>query len=271
MQWPNLLVLGFMDALSTNGVVGIGVGVFFHNFKTMNASLYIRKGLLVLALSWSVVAMLCENQLKAQCYGASQSVNELGIRIGSLTNASSEGGLYIPEKSAHLGYFNGIHYKRYGAIGAFRTSLGLTRYDHEDRRGCPNCLRVDGKVTNLKFRAGYEFFMMLGPIEPFFAIDLVAAYGTYKGETYSTGPGTYSESTDVRNRRGMGFGPAAGLRVWLGYSISISAEASLEAMFYGNSTQISQITPEAQTTSYFGNRFVSEFHPLNWVSLNVMF
>ena len=166
---------------------------------------------------------------QAQCYGASQSVNELGIRLGSLTNAASEGGIYIGDKAAHLGALNGLHYKRYGTYGAFRTSLGLTRYDYEARRGCPDCLRVDGKVSGVKFRIGYEWFAMLGPIEPVVGLDLVAAYGKYKGETYSIGGTDYRETTDVRDRRGFGFGPVAGLRVWLGYAISISAETSFGA------------------------------------------
>jgi hypothetical protein len=222
-------------------------------------------------LAGAALMIASATTLQAQCYGASQSVNELGIRLGSLTNAASDGGKYIGEKAAHLGALNGIHYKRYGNIGAFRTSLGLTRYEHEDRRGCPDCVRVDGKVTGVKFRVGYEWFLMLGPIEPFAGIDFVAAYGNYKGETYSTGTGTYTETTDNRNRRGFGFGPVAGLRVWLGYAISLSAETSLEAMFYGHTTMISQISPEASTYSRSNNYFQSDWQPLNWLSLNVMF
>lgn len=230
-----------------------------------------RRFSLKVVMAGALLFLAAFHRLDAQCYGASNSVNELGIRLGSVTNASSDGGMYIEDKMAHLGFLNGIHYKRYGNFGAFRTSLGLTRYEYESRRGCPDCIRVDGKVNNVKFRMGYELFGMMGPIEPFLAFDVVAAWGTYKGETFSTGSGTYYETTDIRSRRGLGFAPAAGLRVWLGYAISISAETSLEAMFYGNQTMLSQISPESQTRAFYSNRFASEWHPLNWLSLNVMF
>ncbi len=210
-------------------------------------------------------------QAQAQCYGASQSVNELGIRLVSVTNAASDGGIYIGEKTAHVGVLNGIHYKRYGNVGAFRTSLGLTRYDHNARRGCPDCLRIEGKVSSVKVRVGYEWFAMLGALEPFAGIDVVGSYGTYTGEQFTTSSANYRETTDNRIRRGMGIAPVAGLRLWLGYSISVSAETSLEAMFYGHSTRISQISPEATTTTRANNYFQSDWMPLNWLSLNVMF
>lgn len=227
--------------------------------------------LLRLSLMLLTITGLSFGQAQAQCYGASQSVNELGIRLGSVTNAASDGGIYIAEKATHLGVLNGIHYKRYGNVGAFRTSLGLTRYDHQDRRGCPDCLRIEGKVSSVKVRVGYEWFAMLGALEPFVGIDVVGSYGTYSGEQFTTSNVNYRETTDNRTRRGMGFAPVAGLRLWLGYSISVSAETSFEAMFYGHSTRISQISPEATTFTRANNYFQADWMPLNWLSLNVMF
>jgi hypothetical protein len=224
-----------------------------------------------LCIAFAAVACLFVGQVQAQCYGASQSVNELGIRLGSVTNASSDGGIYIADKTSHLGVLNGIHYKRYGSIGAFRTSLGLTRYDHQDRRGCPDCLRIEGKVSSVKVRVGYEWFAMLGALEPFAGIDVLGSYGTYTGEQFSTSSVDYRETTDNRIRRGMGFAPVLGLRLWLGYSISVSAETSYEAMFFGHSTRISQISPEATTFTRANNYFQGDWMPLNWLSLNVMF
>jgi hypothetical protein len=230
----------------------------------------------LIPFSGSVLLMLAMvglsfGQAQAQCYGASQSVNELGIRLASVSNAASEGGIYLPEKTTHLGALNGIHYKRYGNIGAFRASLGLTRYEHEARRGCPECLRIEGKVSGVKVRVGYEWFAMLGALEPFAGIDVVGSYGTYTGEQFTTNSAVYRETTDNRVRRGMGLAPVAGLRLWLGYSISVSAETSLEGMFFGHTTRISQISPEATTVVRASNYFQADWMPLNWLSLNVMF
>lgn len=222
-------------------------------------------------LAFCLLMAAAATQVSAQCYGASQSVNELGIRLANISNASSDGGYYVASKATNFGALNGLHYKRYGNYGAFRTSLGLTRYDYQDRRGCPDCIRVDGKVNGIKLRVGYEWFLMMGPIEPFFGLDAVMAYGTYKGETYSTSGNTYRETTDFRTRRGMGISPVAGLRLWLGYAISLSAETSLDAMFFGRTTLISQISPEANTISRANNYFQSTWQPVNWLSLNVMF
>jgi hypothetical protein len=206
-----------------------------------------------------------------QCPTNNMPVNEIGIRLGSLTNASNDGGIQIKERSTSLGIFNGLHYKRYGMFGAFRTSLGLTQYDHETRRNCPDCLRTDGKVTSLTLRAGYEWFAILGPIEPFVGLDAVFAYGKYKSETWSSSQSNYREYTDVRERRGFGLGPVAGLRFYLGYAVSISAETSVQSMFFGRSTVLSQISPEPSTTARTTNYFETTFQPLNWLSLNVMF
>ncbi|HHG84222.1 MAG TPA: hypothetical protein ENJ82_05675 [Bacteroidetes bacterium] len=207
----------------------------------------------------------------SQCIGGKTPLNEIGVRLGSITDASHVGGANIPGENLHTGTLNGIHYKRYSAVGAFRMSLGLTRFDYEDRRNCPNCLRTDGKVNGMKFRIGYEWFTFLGPVEPFFALNAILSYGTYKAESWSLGGAVYEETITNRERRGVGIGPTAGLRVYLGYAISISAETSVEAMMYGRKTTISRITPEASTVSRQNNYFDTTFQPLNWLSLNVLF
>ena len=211
------------------------------------------------------------NRLSAQCGPGNAPINEIGIRLGSLTNASNFGGKYIAEQTMNLGFLNGLHYKRYGTFGAFRTSLGLTRYEYEDRRGCPNCLRTVGKVSGVTLRAGYEWYAILGPIEPYVGVDAMAVFGKYSGETYSTNATNYQEFTDNRSRRGMGISPVLGLRFYLSYAISLSAETTLDMMFLGKSTNISQVSPESNTFARTNNYFESVFQPLNWVSLNVMF
>jgi hypothetical protein len=81
----------------------------------------------------------------------------------------------------------------------------------------------------------------------------------------------YQETTWNRERRGMGLGPVAGLRLYLGYTISVSAETSVEAMFYGRKTNISRISPETTSTFRSNNYFDTSIQPLNWLSLNVLF
>jgi hypothetical protein len=209
--------------------------------------------------------------LQAQCIGNSAPVNEIGIRLGSVTNASEFGGKSIAEQTTSMGFLNGLHYKRYGTFGAFRTSVGLTRYEYNDRTGCPNCLVTVGKVSGVTLRAGYEWFAVLGVLEPYVGIDAMAVFGSYRGETWSTNSTTYQEFTDHRDRRGMGISPIAGLRLYLSYAVSISAETSLDMLFLGRSTRISYISPESSTFARSNNYFATVYQPLNWLSLNVMF
>ncbi|MEM7036352.1 MAG: hypothetical protein AAF570_05170 [Bacteroidota bacterium] len=206
------------------------------------------------------------------CYpGGGALNNEIGIRFGSLTNASNAGGINNPDRTASIGFLNGVHYKRYSSFGAFRLSLGFDRFDHEERNGCPECMRTDAKITGVKIRAGYEWFAILGNLEPYVGIDAVAGFEKYDGETYSLNSPIYRETTDQRNRRGLGLAPVAGLRLWLGGVLSISAETTVEAMFWGRSTTVSQISPETSVISRSSNYFETTFHPVNWLSLNIMF
>ncbi|MEM0997085.1 MAG: hypothetical protein AAGN35_08400 [Bacteroidota bacterium] len=223
----------------------------------------------------AIVVVICcslgSSTAKGQCYGNGIPSNELGIRLGSVTNASGVGGASIAERNAYASALNGIHYKRYGTSGAFRAALSFTRFDYENRANCPDCIRTDAKINGLKFRVGYEWFTFVGPLEPFIGIDAIASYDSYDGETWTVGDRPYEETLWDRERRGFGVGPVAGLRVYLGYAISISAETSVEAMMYGRTTTISQITPENTTTIASNNYFDTTFQPLNWLSLNVLF
>lgn len=218
-----------------------------------------------------VVGMGLATRLHAQCPTGSMPVNEIGIRLGSVTNASNFGGKSIAEQKNSIGFLNGIHYKRYGTFGAFRTSLGITKYQHEDRRNCPDCLRTVGKVSGITLRAGYEWFAVLGVLEPYFGLDAVAVFGSYNGETWSTNAVTYQEYTDHRDRRGFGVSPAVGLRAYLSYAISVSAETNLDLLFVGRNTRISYFSPESSVLARSTNYFETVYNPVNWLSLNVMF
>lgn len=223
------------------------------------------KGLLWIALIFAA------NGISAQCGAPSMPMNEVGVRLGSLSNASTIGGRVVPSEGLHLGYLNGIHYKRYGAVGAFRTSLGLTRYEIEERRNCPNCLRTDGKASAVTLRAGYEWFFVLGVVEPFIGVDAMAVFGNYKSSTWSASDNSYQEFTDTRTRRAMGLSPIAGLRFYLGYAVSLSAETSLDMLFVGRSTTLAQISPETSVFARSNNYFETLYNPVNWLSLNIMF
>ena len=209
--------------------------------------------------------------LQAQCGANSMPVNEIGVRLGSVTNASNFGGIHAADQTTSVGFFNGIHYKRYGTFGAFRTSMALTKYQYENRRNCPDCLRTEGKVSGVTLRMGYEWFAIMGPFEPYAGIDAVGMFGKYSGETYSVSTLNYRESTDNRTRRGMGISPVVGLRCYLGYAISVSAETCVDLMFIGRSTRISQVSPESSTYARSNNYFETVYQPLNNLSLNVMF
>lgn len=224
-----------------------------------------RVGVLLLLL----VAVL--GGLQAQCGAPSAPQNELGVRIGSVTNSSNFGGIHSAAQTTSLSFFNGLHYKRYGTFGAFRTSLAVTRYDYESRRNCPDCLRTNGKVSGVTVRMGYEWYAVMGPFEPYAGIDVVGMFGKYSGETYSSSLTNYQEYTDNRDRRGMGLSPVLGLRCFLAYNISVSAETCFDMMFLGRNTRIAYLSPETSTFVRSNNYFETIYQPLNNLSLNVMF
>lgn len=222
---------------------------------------------------WFLLLLLAafSGRLQAQCGANNMPLNEIGIRLGSVTNASNFGGIHVAEQTLGLGFFNGLSYKRYGTFGAFRTSIALTKYEYEARRNCPDCLRTDGKVSGLTLRMGYEWYAIMGPFEPYAGIDVVGVFGKYSGETWSTSTTNYQEYTDNRQRRGMGLSPVVGIRCYLGFAISVSAETCLDMMFLGRSTQIAHISPETSTFARSNNYFETIYQPLNNLSLNVMF
>jgi hypothetical protein len=207
----------------------------------------------------------------SQCGAPASLMNELGVRFVSVTNASNFGGIHSAAQTNSLGFFNGLNYKRYGTFGAFRTSLALTKYDYENRRNCPDCLRTNGKVSGVTMRMGYEWFAVVGSFEPYIGIDAVGVFGKYSGETYSNSVTNYQEYTDNRDRRGIGLSPVVGLRCFLGYAISVSAETCFDMMFLGRNTRIARISPETSTYVRANNYFETIYQPLNNLSLNVMF
>lgn len=209
--------------------------------------------------------------LQAQCGANNMPVNEIGVRLGSVTNTSNFGGIHAADQTMSLGVFNGLHYKRYGTFGAFRTSVSLVKYQYENRQNCPDCIRTQGKVSGATLRMGYEWFAIMGPFEPYAGIDAVGMFGKYSGESWNNSVTNYQEYTDHRTRRGMGISPVVGLRCYLGYAISVSAETCLDMMFLGRSTTIVRISPESNTYARSNNYFETIYQPLNNLSLNVMF
>ena len=209
--------------------------------------------------------------VQAQCGAPSAPLNELGVRLGSVTNSSNFGGIHAANQTTALSFFNGLSYKRYGTFGAFRTSVAVTRYNYENRRGCPDCLRTNGKVSGVTLRMGYEWYAVLGPFEPYAGLDAVGVFGKYVGDTYSSSVTNYQEYTDNRDRRGFGLSPVAGLRCFLGYNVSVSAETCFDMLFLGRNTRIARLSPETTTFTHSMNYFETIYQPLNNVSLNVMF
>ena len=208
------------------------------------------------------------------CYGGSGAPsNELGVRIGGLTNSSTDGGFYSAEHAQHLGFFGGAHYKRYQRVGAIRTAIGITHYDIEKNLDCPDCIRTDGEVNQVKVRLGYEWFTFFGPVEPYAGIDAVAAFGKYEGETFTYGEtgSDFWQYTEVRNKRGFGFAPVVGFRFYLGSYASIGAETTFEAMMYNRKTLVSDLNVERTTINMQRNYWETTFHPVSWLSLNVLF
>ncbi len=208
------------------------------------------------------------------CYGGgSIPSNELGVRLGSLTDASSIGGVYSGDAATQIGFLNGIHYKRYQTRGAVRLQLGYTRYNVDQVTDCPNCFRTDGVVQQVMFKAGYEWFTFFGPIEPFAGLDFAVGLGSYEGETftYGTNPSEFMEYTDVRTKRGFGFAPVAGFRVYVSPYLSIGVETTLEAMLYNRDVTISNLDTENSTIRAQRNQWEAIYHPINWLSMNVLF
>jgi|GEM_PF-2171707 len=225
----------------------------------------------VVCFAGSALAQPCYG---GSCYGGSGiPSNEIGIRLGHLSDASSLGGLYSAKHESFLGFLNGIHYKRYQANGAFRAQFGYTQYNIDELSTGPNPFRTEGKVEQIMLKAGYEFFTFLGPFEPFIGLDFAVGMGSYEGRTYTYGlnHSQFMEYTDQRTRRGFGFAPVAGLRCYLGPYISIGAETTFEAMLYNRYNNISDLNLEEPSIRSQRNAWETTYHPVSWLSLNVLF
>lgn len=117
---------------------------------------------------------------------------------------------FISEQTINLGFLNGLHYKRYGTFGAFRTSIGLTRYEYEDRRGCPTACVLSAKSQESPFTQatnGTPFSSRLSRTPestPWLSLGSTA-------EKLITPTPPTTKFTDNRSRRGMGLSPVLGL------------------------------------------------------------
>ena len=239
---------------STKYLVPILVGCFFLILSTGNA-----------------LAQPCYG---GSCYGGgSIPSNELGVRLGSLTDASTIGGAYVGNAESQIGFLNGIHYKRYQTSGAVRVSLGYSRYEVDEITDCPNCFRTDGVAQQVMMKVGYEWFTFFGPLEPFLGMDFAVGLGKYDVETFTYGsnPSEFMEYSDVRTKRGFGFAPVAGLRCYLSPYLSLGVETTVEAMMYNRDVSISNLSTENSSIRYQRNAWEAIYQPINWVSLNVLF
>lgn len=226
---------------------------------------------LFLISSTTLIGQACYG---GSCYGGSGSpINELGVRLTSLIDASTAGGYVSPNNALELGIMDGLHYKRYQQYGALRTSIGLTRYEIESNDNCPDCLITDGNVQQVKAKIGYEWFTFFGPIEPYAGFDAVVAFGKYEGETFGRGTGAMADVdyTEIRRKRGFGLAPVVGLRVYVASFVSIGAETTFEAMMYNRETLISNFTSEGTPINRQHNYYETTFHPVSWLSLNILF
>lgn len=232
-----------------------------------------------LVLAFAALLFSYQNSSAQACYGGScyggsgAPSNELGVRLGGLTNSSTDGGFYSADQLLHVGFFGGVHYKRYQSVGAVRTALGYTHYDVETVDDCPNCIKTEGEVNQVKVRLGYEWFTFFGPFEPYAGVDMVAAFGKYEGETYTYGQtgSDFWSYTEIRNKRGFGFAPVVGLRFYLGSYASLGVETTFETMLYNRKSLVSNLNTERSTINMQRNYYETTFHPLSWVSLNVLF
>ena len=229
---------------------------------------------LAVLLAFTSSTLLAQACYGGSCYGGSGApANELGVRLIGLNNQSLAGGRFVPDQSLSLGFLNGIHYKRYQSVGAVRTQVGFNRYSVDEIEGCPDCIRTDGEVSQWKFKVGYEFFTFFGPLEPYAGFDAVLALGKYEGETFTYGSNQqdFWEYTEVRNKRGFGFAPVLGVRCYVGSFVSLGAETTFEALLYNRQTIVSNLNTERTTINQQRNFYETTFHPVSWMSLNVLF
>lgn len=221
------------------------------------------------------LACFSANLMLAQC--RPPSVNrEIGTRLFGLTDASKMGGATnLGAYKSHPSLLSGIHFKAYRGIGAFRASFGITNFKFEDDKmavDCSDCYDTDVRVYGGIMKLGYEAYTIFGRLEPYAALDGFVSYDQYSSEvTGNNENGEYTEFTERRGRTGVGVSPSLGLRFFMSYALSISAETSLNGGLYMNRNTTNAVSPIPDNTTIEDNGFDWEFHPVNWVSLNVMF
>lgn len=226
---------------------------------------------LVICFGGSAWAQPCYG---GSCYGGSGiPSNEIGVRLGHLSDGSTIGGVYSSKHETFLGFLNGLHYKRYQSNGAFRTQFGYNQYNIDELSSGPSPFKTEGKVEQIMLKMGYEVFTFIGPFEPFIGLDFAVGLGKYDGKTYTYGinHAEFMEYTDQRTRRGFGFAPVAGLRCYLGPYLSLGAETTFEAMLYNRGTNISDLNLENPSIQSQRNSWEGTYHPVSWLSLNVLF
>jgi len=209
----------------------------------------------------------------AQCCGSVYSANEIGTRLFGYTDASTLGGkLFVPAKP-HFAFFNGMHYKRYFAFSAFRTSFRYIQYDVLEEPECVDCtLRATGKVKGGDLRMGMEYIFVIGPMEPYLGADLVATIGKYEGTEQGVGlSGAFQDLEDHRDKWGTGVSPFVGLRFFFGYAVSFSAETAFDALLTGTRTQRIISKPESKLEASGEDKSEFLYHPISNFSINVMF
>lgn len=211
-------------------------------------------------------------QLSAQCLSPGSADHEIGIRLFALTDESMAGGVQVNEASMLSSFLKGIHYKHFDSFGAFRASLSYSQHTVDRPELCQDCLQSFGESTGLKIKAGYEVYGYLGPIEPYIGLDLMYMRGWYDGHVEGTGlDGEYTYIDLEANRLGFGVSPAVGVRAYISYALSISAETNLDLAYVTNKTISAYSFPETQTL--YDRSTVSElrWHPVGELSLNVIF
>lgn len=203
-----------------------------------------------------------------------QVANEIGTRLFSLNDASGLGPANAPGQAYHPTLLSGIHFKHYNEVGAFRLSFGYMSARNRIDAGndCTDCLSSDSNGAGGMVKIGYERFTFVGPFEPYIAVDAFISYDQYTSDVQGFGiSGDYQEYSIRNNRTGVGVSPSIGLRFFFSYSLSLGAETSLNAGLYMHKTTRNTVSPIPENRTDENNGFGWEYHPVNSLSLNVMF
>ena len=109
--------------------------------------------------------------------------------------------------------------------------------------------------------------------EPYAGLDALVALGKYEGGTWSHGsnPDPFTESTEIHHKSGLGIAPVVGFRFYLGGFVSIGAETTFEAALYTYKTAVSELSPDPSILNSQQRYGEALFHPVSWLSVNVLF